>query len=100
MTAEAGMTAEVGMTEPEWHSSRIDVPYPCRMRSRMRMLALLATAALVSGLLLACGEAGPPEGAEIAPDFTVQDAQGNAVTLSDLLDGDQGVILVFYRGFF
>ena len=90
------MTAEVGMTEPEWHSSRIDVPYPCRMR----MLALLATAALVSGLLLACGEAGPPEGAEIAPDFSVQDAQGNTVTLSGLLEGDQGVILVFYRGFF
>ena len=99
------MTAEAGMTEPEWHSgddgtgvahSRIDVPYPCRMR----MLALLATAALVSGLLLACGEAGPPEGAEIAPDFTVQDAQGNDVTLSGLLEGDQGVILVFYRGFF
>ena len=66
----------------------------------MKSLAVLAAVALVGSLLLGCGEAGPPEGAEIAPDFTVQDAQGNAVTLSGLLEGDEGVILVFYRGFF
>ena len=72
------------------------MPYPYRMKS----LVALTAVALVGGLLLACGEAGPPEGAEIAPDFTVQDAQGNAVTLSGLLEGDEGVILVFYRGFF
>ena len=72
------------------------MPYPYRMKSLVAVVA----AALVGGLLLACGEAGPPEGAEIAPDFTVQDAQGNAVTLSGLLEGDEGVILVFYRGFF
>ena len=72
------------------------MPYPYRMKS----LVALTAVALVGSLLLACGEAGPPEGAEIAPDFTVQDAQGNAVTLSGLLEGDEGVILVFYRGFF
>ena len=72
------------------------LPYPCRMKS----LVVLAAVALVGSLLLACGEAGPPEGAEIAPDFTVQDAHGNAVTLSGLVEDGEGVILVFYRGFF
>ena len=77
-------------------ASRARVPYPFRMR----ILVLLATATLLGVLLLGCGEDGPPEGAEIAPDFTVQDAHGNAVTLSGLVDDGQGVILVFYRGFF
>lgn len=72
------------------------LPYPCRMKSLFALVAL----ALVGSLLLACGEEGPPEGAEIAPDFTVQDAHGNAVTLSGLVEDGQGVILVFYRGFF
>lgn len=34
---------------------------------------------------------------EIAPDFTLEDHNGSAVTLSDYR-GKKGVILVFYRG--
>jgi len=80
-----GSTARVAM-----------LPYPCCMKSLVALVAL----ALVGSLLLACGEEGPPEGAEIAPDVTVQDANGNAVTLSGLVEDGEGVILVFYRGFF
>ena len=59
----------------------------------MKSAVVLVALALVGSLLLACGEEGPP-------DFTVQDAHGNAVTLSGLVADGQGVILVFYRGFF
>jgi peroxiredoxin len=32
-----------------------------------------------------------------APDFTLEDADGDAVSLSEILDGGQRVMLVFLR---
>jgi peroxiredoxin len=42
------------------------------------------------------GEAGERAG-ELAPDFTLDSAQGSAVTLSDY-QGHLNLVLVFYRG--
>ena len=40
-----------------------------------------------------------PAVGEQAPDFTLNDANGRAVTLSQVLAGSNGVLLVFYRGY-
>lgn len=40
-----------------------------------------------------------PAVGEKAPDFTLTDANGRAVTLSQVLAGSNGVLLVFYRGY-
>ncbi len=44
-------------------------------------------------------EASVPESA-LAPDFTLASATGESVSLGDLLDGREAVVIVFYRGFF
>lgn len=40
----------------------------------------------------------PVAAGEVAPDFTLEDQNGNKVTLSDVR-GKSPVILVFYRGY-
>lgn len=40
-----------------------------------------------------------PAAGEKAPEFTLSDANGRQVSLSNLLDGSNGVLLVFYRGY-
>jgi cytochrome oxidase Cu insertion factor (SCO1/SenC/PrrC family) len=82
-----------------------------------RRLLVLATriVTLVFALLLlsapASAQLGPKDGADLAPtdlnrikvgqpapDFTLQDTDGKAITLSDFRD-KKTVILVFYRGY-
>lgn len=43
--------------------------------------------------------AGTPTVGQKAPDFTLQDKNGQPVTLSTLLQGSNGVLLIFYRGY-
>ena len=43
--------------------------------------------------------AGAPAVGETAPDFTLSDANGRPVTLSRVLAGSNGALLVFYRGY-
>ena len=45
------------------------------------------------------GDPGMVNIGQQAPDFTLTDAQGNPVTLSQRLQGKRGVLLVFYRGY-
>jgi len=40
-----------------------------------------------------------PDG-PLAPDFTLTSATGEAVSLTDLLEGRDATVIVFYRGFF
>ena len=73
------------------------------LRWRAPLLVLMVTF-----VLLACAGDAPQEqdtGAtplegDTAPDFSLTGADGQLVTLSQLLQGHQAVVLVFYRGFF
>lgn len=77
------------------------------------MLKHLTTVAfsLLLALPLAAAELGPKDGRDLkptevdrvkvgqpAPDFTLEDTDGKAITLSDFR-GKKSVILVFYRGY-
>jgi hypothetical protein len=42
---------------------------------------------------------GAPHVGQRAPDFTLRDQNGNAISLSDLRSGSRAVVLIFYRGF-
>ena len=42
----------------------------------------------------------PPGGGSKAPGFSLTSALGDRVTLADLLEGREAVVVVFYRGFF
>ena len=42
---------------------------------------------------------GAPRTGTQAPDFTLSDAAGRPVALSDLLKKDRAVLLIFYRGY-
>lgn len=64
------------------------------------MVPLLAVA--VSALLAGCGsDSGKGVSVdERAPAFTLPAADGEPVSLSDLLEDRSAAVLVFYRGFF
>ena len=59
---------------------------------------LLATLGIFLVLLGGAGCASRE--VETAPDFTLSAADGREVTLTQLLQQHQAVVLVFYRGFF
>ena len=42
---------------------------------------------------------GAPHVGQRAPEFTLPDQNGNAISLSDLRSGSRAVALIFYRGF-
>ena len=76
---------------------------------KIRPLAALAFALAMNSLALA--QSGPKEPApqpatdlnrvkvgQPAPDFTLEDSDGKAITLSDFR-GKKSVVLVFYRGY-
>jgi hypothetical protein len=42
---------------------------------------------------------GAPRVGQPAPTFTLRDAQGKQVSLADLLKGNRGALLIFYRGY-
>ena len=42
---------------------------------------------------------GAPRVGQKAPEFTLPDQNGNAISLSDLRSGSRAVALIFYRGF-
>ena len=74
-------------------------------RSGARAVVPLLAAALLAG----CGsdsdkgvsvEEGAPALDEQAPVFTLPAADGEPVSLSDLLEDRAAAVLVFYRGFF
>ena len=75
-----------------------------------RTLVTLLALAWITGVSPASAELGPRDGATLsgtdlervktgaaAPDFTLEDLHGEAVTLSDYR-GNKSVVLVFYRG--
>lgn len=43
--------------------------------------------------------AGAPQVGRMAPDFTLPDATGSPVTLSELRKNSRAVLLIFYRGY-
>jgi len=43
--------------------------------------------------------AGAPQVGQMAPDFTLPDATGSPVTLSELRKTSRAVLLIFYRGY-
>ncbi len=78
----------------------------------MRAQRLIALSfALVISAAPAFSQLGPKDGADLAPtqldrvkigqpapDFTLEDSDGNPITLSDFR-GKKSVVLVFYRGY-
>jgi ABC-type oligopeptide transport system substrate-binding subunit len=79
-----------------------------------RLVSLLSMVLLAAASVsVACGGGGPsgensasPGGSpalavgEVAPDFTAQEADSGQVTLSEVLQDSENVVLVFYRGVF
>jgi cytochrome oxidase Cu insertion factor (SCO1/SenC/PrrC family) len=76
-----------------------------------RLWIPLLTLWLFFNLTPAFGQLGPKDGAELkpteinrvkpgdkAPDFTLEDVDGKAMTLADFR-GKKAVVLVFYRGY-
>ncbi|MBQ12671.1 MAG: hypothetical protein CMJ45_14120 [Planctomyces sp.] len=64
----------------------------------VRLVGLLAFLVLMAMLLGSAGCAS--EDVETAPAFSLADANGQQVTLDQLLRENRAVVLVFYRGFF
>jgi cytochrome oxidase Cu insertion factor (SCO1/SenC/PrrC family) len=67
--------------------------------------AILASFSLPVLLSLNSGDSGTPAYETpppdiLAPDFTLLSASGESVRLYDLLEQNQAVVIVFYRGFF
>ena len=82
--------------EPERYRGKISGPI-------LSALSLLIAGFFVFGVLYltkqlpASSEA--PHVGQTAPAFTLTDANGKQVSLADLLKGDRGVLLIFYRGY-
>ena len=79
-----------------------------RLEHTGRSLPALLMSAVLLGFLItaACGsepqvaEQGQRTDEEKAPAFELPEARGGMVSLSQLLEGHDGLALVFYRGFF
>ena len=79
-----------------------------RLEHTRRLLPAWLMSAVLLGLLItaACGsepqvaEQGQRTNEEKAPSFELPEARGGMLSLSQLLDGRDGLALVFYRGFF
>ena len=73
------------------------------MRKSMRRLALATALTLVAAPWAFAQEEKAPDDmtgiavGEKAPDFTLKDQNGDEQALSDLLNGEKTVALVFYR---
>jgi cytochrome oxidase Cu insertion factor (SCO1/SenC/PrrC family) len=72
---------------------------------------LVIAIAMLLSVRIAFAQLGPKDGADLsatnltrikagqtAPDFTLEDSDGKAITLSDFR-GKKSVVLVFYRGY-
>jgi hypothetical protein len=68
-----------------------------------RSWAALTAAVMLAAILVGCGLLGGAEGApqegDVAPDFTLAAVDGEEVSLSNILQDHETVVLVFYRGF-
>ncbi len=62
-------------------------------------LSLVVLAALATFVLAGCS-GGIPQPGDEAPPFELSGTDGQPVALSDLLEANESVVLVFYRGFF
>ena len=79
-----------------------------RLEHTRRLLPAWLMSAVLLGFLVtaACGsepqvaEQGQRANEEKAPSFELPEARGGMLSLSQLLDGRDGLALVFYRGFF
>ncbi len=70
------------------------------MSNLLPKIIAVACASVIAIVAIACGDAGTSGTSEEAPDFTLPVAnRPTYVTLSEF-QGDQNVVIVFYRGFF
>ncbi len=90
------MHAELMQSAGRSTGKRFDEPTAAgRFCVRTGLILLLV---LVPAILLACG--GTPKEGQPAPAFSLPGADGQEVSLGQLLQEHEAVILVFYRGFF
>jgi hypothetical protein len=82
--------------EPERHKGKISGPI-------LSALSLLIAGFFVVGTLYLSKQlpasAEAPRAGQPAPMFTLTDAYAKQVSLADLLKGNRGVLLIFYRGY-
>ena len=88
---------------PEDHRSFFQSPW--WQRVAIGFSALIVLSLLFPVVALSCNgdsEPAPPQPASgiPAPDFELADAHGGLVSLSDTLDENEAVVLIFYRGHF
>ena len=87
---------------PEDHRSFFQSPW--WQRVAIGFSALIVLSLLFPIVALSCnGDSEPTEQPAVnipAPDFELAAAQGGLVSLSDTLDANEAVVLVFYRGHF
>jgi hypothetical protein len=62
---------------------------------KRQFIALILTVLTLA--LVACSSPPPPE---VAPEFSLPDSNGQQVALNELLQDNEVLVLVFYRGFF
>jgi cytochrome oxidase Cu insertion factor (SCO1/SenC/PrrC family) len=79
-------------------SSRVSIQRPARSWAVLTAVVMLAAILVGCGLL--GGAEGAPQEGDVAPDFTLAAADGEEVSLSNIMQEHETVVLVFYRGFF
>jgi hypothetical protein len=81
---------------------------PERYRGKISGLILSVLSLLIAGSFVVVvlylskqlpASAGAPRVGQPAPTFTLTDAYAKQVSLADLLKGNRGVLLIFYRGY-
>ena len=95
-----GVLLAVGLkraySEPDRYRGKIAGPI-------LSALSLLIAGFFVFGVLYLTKQipasANAPRAGQAAPPFTLADVNGKQVALSDLLKGNRGVLLIFYRGY-
>ena len=82
--------------QPERYRGKISGPVLCTLSGVLIALFCYLTFALGKDLPSSSGaaRAGQP-----APDFTLPDASGKPVALSELLKSNRAAVLIFYRGY-
>ena len=82
--------------EPDRYRGKISGPI-------LSVLSLLIAGFFVLGILVLTKQlpasSGTPHVGQPAPQFTLANIDGKQIALADLLKGHQGVILIFYRGY-